>query len=648
MNIKLVKKFSNIISYLKVNENGCAVVDIENRVYVFDKDFKLTNGFKIKLPKNKPEDNSISIDKSFKYLLLGVNKFPLMFWDIKNKKLLGKFDWHRGDVLCVEFDENCNYFASGGGVDGKVYIYSTELKKMVSRVIKYKDFISDVAFSYEFISAGSYDKSVIFATLDSFKKNIRKLHLKKVKKIEKNHSLISASEISDVINWNEDDQDFKDKFNIYREFKDFCEYENYLFIAVKSKIVLYDIEKRVLINDNFLNIDVSKLQVFKDKLFYAVNNELYYVDLLNEKELLDAILNNDYKKAYELITDNPFLKKTKAYEKLETLYKLTLKRAVKYFEENLKTKAIDLLKPFMNVLTKREEINKLIKSYENFAKFKIAFEKRNYSLFYQIANQYELLKDTRYFKVVEKEWELKFEKAKKLAMSGKISESKEILKDFLTVSDKLPLINLIIKQAEIFRILKEKIAKRDFKGFFAIIKEHPELKNTKEYKKVMEYAEKLYEKALKALKGEDFKEVLRICDVLEDIEGYELKAKNLIQKANIALEFLRIFNEDKNKAFKMVEEYPFLKQLSIYKLYEEKWQKKLIDAEKLAFSGKISKALETLKEYEHIDKKKARIKNMLKSAYLNHINDTHDKKSIERYIKVFGKDDEINELIKKI
>ncbi|ACM92378.1 hypothetical protein NAMH_1096 [Nautilia profundicola AmH] len=644
MKTKKLKEFKDQISYLKVNQNGYALVDVNNRVYIFNSDFKLINGFKLKLPPNKPKENGIDIDEEFKYLLLATPSKPLTLWDIKNKKLLDKYEWHRGDVLSVKLDKN--YFASGG-IDGKIFLYSLDLFKMVSKVAKHKDFISSLAFGSDEIYATGYDKSVLFVNQFSLKKIVRYLHLKKALKIENKNFLVSASEYSDIIKWDKYKKERKDRFDIYEEFMDFYIYENYLFIAVRDRIVLYDLEKEVLINEKFFDIDASKICVYKDKLYFIQNNELQYVELYDEVEFLDVILKGDYKTAYEMLTLNPFLKKTKSYEKLELLYKNSIKRAIKYLEENLKSKAIDVLKPFMNVLQKREEITKILTHYENIIKFKKAYENRNFALFYQIANQYELLKDTKYYKLVEKEWELKFEKAKKLAIEGRVSEAKEILKDFMTVSEKIPLIELLLKQAELFRLMKEKIAKKDFAGFFAIIKEHPELKNTKEYQAVMEYAQRLYTLALKALKEENFKYVLKAATILEDIEGYELKAKELLTQAQISLEFLRLFGKDKNKAFELVEQYPFLKDLKVYKLYEEKWSEKLKTAEAKAFKGKIKEALRELKEYENINIKKPRIKNMLKSAYLNYIKDSHDKKAIEKYINTFGKDEEIMKVMNK-
>ncbi|AZV46767.1 hypothetical protein C3L23_05610 [Nautilia sp. PV-1] len=644
MERKKVKEFKSTISYIKINNNGALIVDKENRVYVYDSSFKLINGFKIKLPENRPEENTVSCDEEFNYLLLSVSGYPLTFWNIKEKKLLGKFEWHKGDVLSVEIGQN--YFASGG-IDGKIYLYSIELLKMVSKIAKHKDFISDIAFGEDKIYATGYDKAVLFVDSSSLRKTVRFLHLKKALKIENKNYLISASEFSDVIKWDRDTCDDTDRVDLYKKFRDFALYDNYIFVLTDSKVVLYDLKNEVLVNDSFFETDSQKIVVYKDRMYLVSRNILEEVCLTDEKELLDTVLSENYKKAYEMIALNPFLKKTKAYEKLEKLYIATIKKAMKYYEEGMKQKALELLKPFSAVLQKREEINKIITHYENILKFVKAFENRNFALFYQLANQFEMLKNTKYYMLAEKEWEERFEKAKQLASEGRVSEAKEILIDFIPVPQKLKLINLLLKEAGLFRLLKEKIANKDFKGFFAIIKEHPELKDTKEYKSVIEYGEKLYNIAVKALEEEKFKYVLKICTVLEDIEGYELKAKELLNKAQVSLEFLRLFNEDKNRAFELAEKYPFLKKLKVYRVYEEKWQKKLLNAEREAFKGKIKSALEELKEYEYIKTKKPRITSMIKSAYLNYIKHSKDKNAIEKYIKTFGRDEEINNFLKQ-
>ena len=52
----------------------------------------------------------------------------------------------KGYVLSVKIRDN--YFLSGG-MDGKIFLYSVPLKKMVSKIAKYKDFISTVDLDEE-------------------------------------------------------------------------------------------------------------------------------------------------------------------------------------------------------------------------------------------------------------------------------------------------------------------------------------------------------------------------------------------------------------------------------------------------------------------------------------------------------------------
>ena len=68
-------------------------------------------------------------------------------------------------------------------MDGKIFLYSLPLKKMVSKIAKYKDFISTLDMDEEEVFAGSFDSAVIFADLSSLSMRIRKLHLHKVIKI---------------------------------------------------------------------------------------------------------------------------------------------------------------------------------------------------------------------------------------------------------------------------------------------------------------------------------------------------------------------------------------------------------------------------------------------------------------------------------
>ena len=60
----------------------------------------LKNGFKIKLPNNKINENTINVSDDFKYLLLSVPNYLLNLWDVENKKLLQKYECHQR--LCIK------------------------------------------------------------------------------------------------------------------------------------------------------------------------------------------------------------------------------------------------------------------------------------------------------------------------------------------------------------------------------------------------------------------------------------------------------------------------------------------------------------------------------------------------------------------
>ena len=95
------------VSKIKYISNGqFCVIDENNTVRIFDIDgFKLVDGFKIKLPKNNPAENSVDISKSGKYLAIGIRgKHKTTVWSVKDKKLLYTLGWHKGDVLSVKFD----------------------------------------------------------------------------------------------------------------------------------------------------------------------------------------------------------------------------------------------------------------------------------------------------------------------------------------------------------------------------------------------------------------------------------------------------------------------------------------------------------------------------------------------------------------
>ncbi len=572
------------------------VIDEKNRVFYFDDAFKLKKAFKLKLDNNDPDENSVKVSYNKKFALIAIKNI-LTLWDLENKKHLASF-LQKNDILSVAFSKDDKYFASGN-INGEVFVYNLKLRKKVYELKKHKDFITDLSF-YEdrsYLVAGGYDECVIFHNLITLDKEEKYYHIKPVKKIEKENYLISCDAISCVVNWDEYKKDFKDITKFYKKFRDFFIFKNYLLLASDKNIAIYNLDNFVIESDNFLSLgDIDKITIFKNYLLIStISGEIYIKNLFEEEnELLDLIIKEEYKKAFELINKNPFLKFSRGYKKLQTIIELEIKRAKELFLIN-EAQAIEILNKFLVVPELRNKIQKIIEEFKNYKKFVFAIKEENYALAYLLANRFELLKETKYYKLLEKKWQIAFERAKEYALKGDISKAKEILAPFMAVSEKLPLIKLLLQEAEIFKLLKEKLAKRDFKGFFDIIKNHPELKNTSEYEKVINYANSLYKLANKFLKEEKFEKAKKAALILQDIEGFEDKAQEILEKIEVALKFLHyIANKEYKKAIELSELYPFLKELQSYKNLIKKHNDIYEKVEEMMVNGEVKKAQELL------------------------------------------------------
>jgi len=595
-----MKKFVDLkskILYLRGGEY-LIVFDSENRLFYFDDSFRLIKLFKLNIKRGRLYDNNIKISNNSKYLLIALNNV-LTLWDLEERKNLATF-FHKKDITSTAFSKDDKYF-SAGDINGEIYVYNTALKKKVYELKKHKDFITDLSF-YEdrsYIVAGGYDKCVIFHNLITLQKNEKYYHTGAVKKIKKQHYLISADEMSTVVNWDALKKEFKDITQFYKTFRDFRIFKNYLIIAADKNVIIYNLDDYAIENENFLEFpELEKIEIFKNYLILSnTSGEIYYRNLFQEEKIfLDLILKEEYKKAFELIDKNPFLKFSKGFEKLNKIIELEIKRAKELFLVN-EADAIKILDKFLIIPQLGERIEKTIKEFRNYKKFVFAIKQQNYTLSYLLASQYPMLKETKYYKLLENKWHIAFEKAKEYALKGEIEKAKEILFPFMSVNEKLPLIELLLKQSSVFNLLKEKLAKRDFKGFFALVKTHPELKNTPEYLKVMNYANTLYSLCDGFIQNEDFEKAKKAALILEDIEGFEDKAKKILEKVNAALKFLHfISNKEYKKAIELADIYSFLKELQSYKELIQKHNNIYEKVEELMAKGNKEKALQIMQK----------------------------------------------------
>ena len=669
--IKIFTIKKPIVKIKMVENNRLVVVDETNGIRVFNlEEFKLDNGLKINLPKSRVFGNGVDVSNNGEFLALtieGKNKIAL--WNIKNRKLFKVVGWHKGEVESVAFDKKDRYLATGG-TDGRTHLWNIKTGKMVASLAPHSDYVTAISFSNNsfWCATGSYDKSISITNISSMKFAYKlKIHLAMVTKIKfiSNFRMISGDKEGHLICSNyAKGKVIKRLPKLIDMVVDFCFDTNYKYMFASTKnraVVLYSLETYEILREEFIttNSTITSLE-FIPELFYLVigtiDGIIYIYDLLADEKELDRLIDEkSYSEAYKLVNENPLLKESISYSHLEKIWEHTLNQAQKLLENSQKESAEKILKPFMGVPSKRMFIQSLFKDFAEFEKFKQLVLKGKYPLAYSLANKYPSFKETKYYKHMEKEFKKAFAIARQLMFDKSKEEYiKKILMPFRGVPEKTPLIQSLLNEKEIYKLMKQKMAKKDFKGFFELVNRYPFLANLDEYKKTLQFGEKIKAEAEKNLKEGNYNKVLQYVSILDNFPIFAKEAETLRKKATILANFMKLLaNKEYDKVYEYVKKEPFLEEIDSFKELEEEWNRKIEEAELYSSKGDVKRVLESLKHYLKIKEKLPKIGQLVKSAYLYQLleklkteaDDEVIEKGFKNYIKIFGLDLEVSDLI---
>lgn len=670
MDVKKILNIKNPVSLVRYIDGKVGIIDKLNTFRIYDaNDFKLLGGFKISLPENNPLENSIAISPKGTYLAIAIKgKNKTTIWKIKEKKLLHTLGWHKGEVLCVNFDFDENYLLTGG-MDGRAYLWSVELGKMVTSLPPHPDYVISGAFSKNSLwtATGSYDKMLNVTNISSMNISFRKKsHRGAITQIKflKHQRMVSGDKTGELIVWDYTKGKVISRLQSVADMVidfDFDENEEFMFVITKDKnVYLYDLKNYELISEKFIKINelpssISYVAENSTLWIGTLGGSVYIFDIYEDnKKLSNAILKKDYAQAYEIVKQNPFLIRTEDYQSLEKTWEKTITAAYKLMEQAQYDKARQLLTPFLAVPQKRTIIQNILNDFSEFEKFKTAVIKGKYPLAYSLATKYPSFRDTAYYKKIESDWKKVFNKAKELIrIKGKEDRVRQLLAPFRGVSQKTPLIQSLFNDKQLFSLFRSFLMKRKFEEFFRLVEKYPFLYETPEYEQALKFGERLKDAAIKSLKNGKFKESMEYAEMLKKFPKYKEEAEDFIKKSNLYSSFLNaLANKEYDLVEKMVSENAFLEDSDDYLMFKRMTTDKFKQAEKEALSGNIDKVSTILNDLLHSSIYKHRAEQIIKSAYLNQLlNAVKDKEKIQKgvnnYISYFGYDNEIEDIIKK-
>ncbi|MFP4332546.1 MAG: hypothetical protein ACLFQJ_04545 [Campylobacterales bacterium] len=284
---------------------------------------------------------------------------------------------------------------------------------------------------------------------------------------------------------------------------------------------------------------------------------------------------------------------------------------------------------------------------------------KNYIRLYQSAQRSEFLKETDAFLEVEKKWEEAYKKAQEYVVKhGDKERAKALLDDFYTVPSKRPIITALLRTPTLFIEMKTAIRNRNFSEFFTLVARNKFLKETPEYKSVLEYGDRLYETISRKIKNRIYTNIIEEIRELEVFKTYEKELEALREFAKEGESFLRNFR-DKNypTCLELIDKHPFLTGFSEARELELKWRSELDRAYEAAIKGDKLEVVAILFPYTKVKTRIPVIGEMLKKAYLSQMRKAvfggeKDQKeweySIPKFISIFGYDSELDRITKEL
>lgn len=661
-----------IVAMQTVGKDALGIADAEHKFRIISNE-NYESRFALQLAAAKADKNNHNIDFTLdgNYLAYTEAQKPVIrIIDTHAKKVLHSFLKHTDEIESLRFSPNGKYLASGG-VDGKVYLWNVERGLFISRFPSHPDYVAFLRFSPDgsyLISCG-FEGSMICTNIHTKARAKKyKQHKSRVSAIcfVTEHIVATGSTEGEIVVLNYLSGEVLARFMTpHGEVRGLACDGRVLYVSgSQHAIAIYSLLTYEAIDTHYISsLGVPSYIDFNEKknhlIIGCLNGKLAYYNLENEEDLREAISNKAYKEAYAVVKNNPLLEFTEAKKEFDETWEKTYKIGFSLLINKETDKAKALLNSFQGVPKITSTIQVLLRDFGSYERFTQLISTKKLPAAYSLAEQFPTLKLTPSYIQVESLWKKSFEKAKTVMLSkNDAGTAKLILGNFNNVPSKMPLIQTLINDPDVFRDLISGLKEKDFKKLLTIISKHSYLKETTEFQKAMDLAEKVFEAAKEKLKERDFETVQTYAKLILNVPHLHDKAEVLEKYAIAAQKFILAYdNNEYEKAYTLLDEHPFLIELNEAQDLESKWKEMIEKCEELAFLGNVKKIKETLGEFFTLQSRANLVGAMLKMAYIVQIkkyaaspklSNADIIKGLNTYIILLSYDPEIEVLITKL
>lgn len=398
---------------------------------------------------------------------------------------------------------------------------------------------------------------------------------------------------------------------------------------------------------------------FEDEYLYIYMHSGDMLVFDTEEKLEDiqiALAAKNYTTAKFCFDSNPFLYlRGEFVEKFNSAWEEELQKALIYIKDNKLEEAMEIAKPFLDDQKRKEQFEVYLNMREEIGRFLEAVNKNDFKKAYDLANKYSFIRKTKVYEELEYEWNKYFNAAKKLLQESEnnLPKVEAILKPFSLVEIKKRVINQMLQNYQLFTIADKKIKDKDFVGYFELCKAHSFLKDTLIYKKTMEYAKIIQERVNQMIHTREYDKALEGATLLQNFDGYEDIAKNIIDRIDVLKKFMEYCdNDDVEAACKLVDENYYLETTQEFQKILKTFNTLYDELYEFAKEGKtraVKQDLDIYLEVKFFDKKIASLFRISYFKELESMGYDNDMwlNAVKKYVQYFGFDTKLEELFTK-
>ena len=657
---------NEVIAYSTL-QNGIVFINYENCVIKGN----ITNS------KINNQVNALAFSPNMQMFAFVNNKI-IYILDIQTKEIIQNIFVEDEDITLLSFDSSSNYIIAGTK-NGRVLQYKYDKDSLLSRLcsfphdrdsiyLKFKEnenYVSAFAFHKNMFACSGYGGAIFLMDIQSHSnKEVITHHRTKVNTLcfIDEHTLLSGNDDGSVdITILDNIKTYKSVTTPLSSIKQILPMPNPNFIMVCGStniISIIDIKNYKIIHSKYAEFtsNISKIVIINNETVMVAldNKRIVYIELPSIEKLKSFILHNDLEKAYKLLNSEPMLLGSNEEQILEKKFEEKFADATQALINQNKTLAKQILEPYTNIYSKEQKVRELFIAFDNFRRFHGLFLEKKYALAYAMATKFEPLKQTIQYKQMEKVFKNAFTNAQRQILQNNLPGAKALLFEYGAVMSKKPLLQLLLNQNKEFIEFLQAINKKNYIEISKLVNTNKLFKQIPNYITLNEEIQEKLKNIRFSIKTGEIVIAKKLLFPLSDVAYIKDEVDELQLTCKYALVLRKAYKEDRFKScYEILDSYKTLKHTELGILLEKHWSKLMSICEQYALEGNIKDIKKELGSLIKLPSRRNKIGDLIRVSFQVRIKMLIDSKNfhgsetiIYTYIDIFGRDNEINQIMK--